>query len=65
MEIKTEVKVKNYLVEMVCSSCEVGKMVATGEAYMTLPPKHFHSCDKCLAFETFLKNYPYIEQEYV
>lgn len=32
---------------MICEHCKIGKLVASGEGFMSNPPKYANYCDHC------------------
>jgi hypothetical protein len=57
-----KVEVRTYQVHADHNNC-VGQFVATGEAYLTYPPKYIHVCSGCGQHESFKEKYPLLRTE--
>lgn len=64
LAIRTErmVEVKTFLVRADHTGC-TGEFIATGEAFMTNPPKYIHVCSVCGRDDTFYERYPVTRME--
>jgi ribosomal protein L37E len=62
-EIRLEVK--NYVVDMLCDRCGEGYMRPEGNIVLTTYPLQYpHKCNRCGYTRSFIKKYPYLNNEY-
>jgi hypothetical protein len=48
-------------IDMQCDVCGKGKMIPTGQAFLTHPPQFPHECDECHVRVTYGQRYPHIK----